>query len=254
MSLSERERILKKLDRLEAELNRGEQYATQLQTLIGVDTDEISTGRGPLLELDVAGAEKLPAQSKSRTLAAEPEIILQSPSEPAAFLSVLSDKVDILRERRRDLEDRVHQLYLLNEGKLGYSLSVPSRWPVKGWLTSSFGFRRSPITGHGQFHAGLDIASPVGTEVVAPSDGRVVFSGRKDGYGNTVILEHGFGLQTLYGHNSRLFVKAGDVVARGTKIAAVGASGRTTGPHLHYEVHVDGVPANPINFIDDFME
>lgn len=252
ISKEDRDRLLGKLSELESELDRGAQFTDRLQTMIDVETGEINVGRGGA-NTDSKSSKYINKKGGLTRVSTE-AWSTKGAKEDDNFLRLLSDQVSKLRERRHELEDRINQLYLLNEGRVQYSLSIPDRWPVKGWLTSNFGFRRSPFSGSSQFHAGLDIASPMGTEVVAPSDGRVVFSGRRDGYGNTVILDHGFGLQTLYGHNSRLFVKEGDVIKRGARIAAVGNSGRSTGPHLHYEVHVDGVPANPINFINDFMD
>src|SRR5690606_5699978 len=120
---------------------------------------------------------------------------------------------------------------------------------VKGWLTSGFGYRYSPWGGNVKMHKGVDIAAPTGTSVMAPSDGVVVFSGSKGGYGSTVIIDHGYGIKTLFGHNSQLFVSEGDKITRGQKISAVGSTGASTGPHLHYEVHVDGIPTDPMNYI-----
>jgi len=122
---------------------------------------------------------------------------------------------------------------------------TPSIWPAEGRVTSEYGMRRHPITGRVQLHAGIDVAAPVGTPVYATADGTVVFAGEHGGYGLTVIIDHGYGIQTLYAHNSRLLVKEGDEVVRGQPIAEVGSTGLSTGPHVHYEVHVNGEPVNP---------
>jgi murein DD-endopeptidase MepM/ murein hydrolase activator NlpD len=95
----------------------------------------------------------------------------------------------------------------------------------------------------------MDIAAPHGKEVNAPSDGTVVFAGLEGGYGNVIVIDHGYGIKTRYGHLSKMLVKAGDRVKRGVPIAAVGNTGRSTGPHLHYEVRVNGIPQNPRKFI-----
>lgn len=125
-----------------------------------------------------------------------------------------------------------------------------SIFPVQGRMTNSYGFRSNPFgTGETEFHAGLDVAAPTGTPVVAAADGIVVFSGVKGGYGNVVIIEHaGNEVVTRYGHLSQLNVKAGDVVAGGTLIGLVGSTGRSTGPHLHYEIRIDGKAQHPLNF------
>lgn len=129
--------------------------------------------------------------------------------------------------------------------------SSPAIWPTRGWLTSGFGPRISPFTGRRQFHAGIDIASASGSAVVAPADGRVHFVGAKGPLGNTLVIDHGYGIRTQYGHNEKILVKRGDVVQRGQKIALVGSTGRSTGPHLHYTVEVNGKSVNPIDYIFD---
>ncbi len=127
--------------------------------------------------------------------------------------------------------------------------STPSIRPAYGYETSGFGYRISPFTGHKQFHEGLDIANRVGTPVIAPANGVVAFAGRKDGFGNLIIIDHGHGITTRYGHLSKILVKVGQHVKRGEKIGEIGNTGRSTGPHLHYEVHVNGVPVNPERYI-----
>ncbi|MGE4318567.1 MAG: M23 family metallopeptidase [Deferribacterales bacterium] len=136
----------------------------------------------------------------------------------------------------------------LEEQKLLLS-STPSIWPTNGWISSHFGYRISPFTGRRVFHEGLDVASKIGAPVRATAAGTVVFSGRKNGYGRVVIIDHGFGYMTKYAHNSANLVNAGDKVKKGDRIAQVGNSGRSTGPHVHYEVLVNGVPVNPLKFI-----
>jgi murein DD-endopeptidase MepM/ murein hydrolase activator NlpD len=121
--------------------------------------------------------------------------------------------------------------------------------PVTGRLTSQFGARRDPIHGHRRFHRGLDIAAPRGTPIEAAAEGRVVFAGRQRGYGNTVIIEHSDGRRTRYAHAQTLHVKAGDSVAAGQAIATVGATGRATGPHLHFEVIEDGRQIDPLEVL-----
>ena len=147
------------------------------------------------------------------------------------------------------MTDRLERVYNFNH-EAGYFWSaMPTIWPVRGWVTSDFGVRRSPLSGHRELHAGLDIAGPSGSAVYAPGEGVVTFSGRHGGYGNMVIIDHGYGVATLYGHNSKLLVKEGDRVRRGDLIARLGSTGRSTGPHVHYEVLIDGVPVNPEKYV-----
>ncbi len=117
--------------------------------------------------------------------------------------------------------------------------------PVSGRFSSQFGSRRDPIHGHERHHAGMDIASPTGTRIRAALSGTVVSSGRRGGYGNTVVVEHSDGTQALYAHCSRLDVQAGERIRAGQTIAAVGSTGRSTGPHLHFELRVDGEAVDP---------
>ena len=127
--------------------------------------------------------------------------------------------------------------------------STPSIWPVKGWLTSTFGYRSSPFTGRRELHKGLDIATRSGTPIIAPADGLVVFAGREGGFGNMIVVDHGYGITTRYGHCSSLEAKLGQKVKRGDVIARIGSTGRSTGPHVHYEVAVNGVSVNPSRYI-----
>jgi murein DD-endopeptidase MepM/ murein hydrolase activator NlpD len=136
------------------------------------------------------------------------------------------------------------------EDKRSLYASTPSIWPVRGWVTSRFGNRISPFAGTIQFHEGIDIAAEVGTPVVAPADGVVIKAGFEAGYGNVVELSHGYGLKTVFGHNSRLNVKPGQHVKRGDIISYSGNTGASTGPHLHYEVRVNGLPVNPIRYLN----
>lgn len=129
--------------------------------------------------------------------------------------------------------------------------STPSVWPVHGWVTSGFGYRISPFTGKRQFHAGLDISTRSGTPVMSPAAGVVTFVGREGGYGKMVVINHGNGLVTRYGHLKAYSVKSGHKVKRGERVGLVGSTGRSSGPHLHYEVLMSGVPTNPRYYILD---
>ena len=127
--------------------------------------------------------------------------------------------------------------------------TVPSLWPVRGQITAGFGQRMDPFSGEGAFHAGVDISAPSGTRVEAAADGIVLEAGPESGYGNEILIDHGYGLTTKYGHLSRIFVVVGQVLKRGQVIGAVGMTGKTTGPHLHYEVHVKDTPVNPTKYL-----
>ena len=129
--------------------------------------------------------------------------------------------------------------------------SIPRAWPADGLLTSRFGYRRSPMTGVQQFHRGIDIAAPKNTPIYAPGAGVVTLSQYVTGYGNLVELDHGNGVITRYAHNSSLKVQTGQLVNKGDLIALIGSTGRSTGPHLHYEIRIDGVAVDPINYLPE---
>ena len=127
--------------------------------------------------------------------------------------------------------------------------ATPSIWPLKGWITSGFGKRASPLTGEPGRHYGVDIANEVGSPIRVTADGLVTYAGWENGYGRVVVVEHGYGFSTRYGHCSRVDVKVGDEVKRGQVIAYVGSTGRSTGSHLHYEVRVHGIPVDPEKYL-----
>lgn len=130
-----------------------------------------------------------------------------------------------------------------------YLVSMPTLRPTRGWYTSGFGVRTSPFTGIPTMHEGLDLANHIGSPILSPGAGVVTYAGPRPGYGNLVTIDHGYGIQTQFGHVSRFFVRTGQKVKRGHKIASVGNAGRSTGPHVHYEVRVNGIPVDPQFYI-----
>lgn len=128
--------------------------------------------------------------------------------------------------------------------------STPTIWPVKGHISSSYGTRQDPFSGKGVFHPGLDISAPPGSPVVATADGYVVYAGWDGGLGHCVKVQHGRnGFRTIYGHLKEYFVREGQMVRRGEVLGHVGSSGRTTGNHVHYEVHYQGMKVNPYKYL-----
>jgi murein DD-endopeptidase MepM/ murein hydrolase activator NlpD len=166
-------------------------------------------------------------------------------------VSLLDRSADYLGSIAEGQGESLEALLKSLEGKRERLEASPSIWPAKGWMTSGFGYRISPFTNSKQFHAGVDIAGSEGTDVIAPARGRVVFAGPDGALGNCVIIDHGYGVRTKYGHNKSFYVKPGEVVTRGQRIAALGNSGRSTGPHLHYMVEVNGQTRNPLDYIFD---
>jgi len=127
--------------------------------------------------------------------------------------------------------------------------AAPTLWPVQGRITGSFGERIDPFNGEGAFHRGVDISADIGTRVIAPADGIVEFSDQMNGYGRAVVIDHGNGISTLYGHLSGFAVSPGQLVHRGDTLGYVGQTGRSTGPHLHYEVRILNTPVNPHKYL-----
>jgi murein DD-endopeptidase MepM/ murein hydrolase activator NlpD len=163
--------------------------------------------------------------------------------------SVIQQRIDEVRRQidlRRESQEEIQGI--LNDQR-SLLAAKPGGWPVKGWLTSSFGMRRDPFNGRRKMHEGLDIAARTGTSVTATADGIVSSVKTEPGYGKVVILDHGYGYRTIYGHNSRYYVKVGQRVRRGERIAAVGNTGRSTGSHVHYEIRLNGVPVNPRKYL-----
>lgn len=155
---------------------------------------------------------------------------------------------DRLEKESRDIEDMLKNLTSgSNSPVMGSGQFV---WPVPGRQSGSpFGYRIHPIYKRKKFHAGVDFARSYGTPIYAADDGKVIFAGRRGGYGNTVMVDHGGGLITLYAHCSALYVSEGKMVSKGSRIAAVGSTGLSTGNHLHFEVRVNGTPVNPMKYL-----
>jgi len=212
-------------------------------------------GELALLNQDVVLLEQNDAQVRSMAnLAPSRKNILSGIGGPPETedhprFSELQRQIDDVRQQidlRRQSQEEV-QAVLNDQHSL--LASKPQGWPVNGWLTSTFGMRKSPFTGRRKMHEGLDIASRTGTPVYATADGIVARSGTAPGYGKLVVIEHGYGYRTYYGHNSKIYVKVGQRVRRGDRIAAVGNTGSSTGSHVHYEVRRNGVPLNPRKFL-----
>ena len=169
--------------------------------------------------------------------------------EAGAMVSKLSTDLDLLSNQAKIQSISFQELDEFFKNQSSMLASIPTVWPIRGWVTSGFGFRKSPFTGLREKHEGLDIAARRGSPVKTPADGTVVVAGKEYGYGNMVEIDHGYGFMTRFGHNSKHLVKVGDKVFRGQVIALVGNTGRSTGPHLHYEVIFNGIPVNPKSYI-----
>jgi septal ring factor EnvC (AmiA/AmiB activator) len=167
----------------------------------------------------------------------------------------LPDFLNMLDELTTGLDDREQKLSVLERVLMDRSLRervIPSGRPVtEGWLSSGFGKRADPFTGKQEYHDGVDFAGKEGADVMSVGDGVVTWSGKRSGYGNLVEINHGNGYVTRYGHNKEQLVEIGDTVKKGQMIALMGSTGRSTGPHVHFEVLRNGKPVNPSRYIAD---
>ncbi|MDR3049237.1 MAG: M23 family metallopeptidase [Elusimicrobiota bacterium] len=181
-----------------------------------------------------------------------------------AFLAVLSGRInnvnyialvrqaDMLDEQYKYIQRSYSEIILHIKQERSLFVATPRGWPAEGIITSHFGFRQNPFFNTRDFHSGVDIANALGTDIVATANGKIVFSGWQSGYGNIVVVDHGYNYRTSYAHLSRRLVLVGDYVSRGQIIAKMGNTGSATGPHVHYEVHFQNKSINPISFLSDY--
>ena len=164
-------------------------------------------------------------------------------------LSSPEDTFGLLRDLLKGIERRLSLVSTDVERRNALAAATPSIWPAKGWLTSRTGGRTDPITGEHDYHPGLDISADRGAPVYATADGVISHAAASGAYGNLVVIDHSYGLESRYGHLSAFRVQRGQQVKRGDLIGLVGATGRATGPHLHYEIRVNGRVLNPLTFL-----
>jgi murein DD-endopeptidase MepM/ murein hydrolase activator NlpD len=168
-----------------------------------------------------------------------------------SLLRGMHEQVEQLNLATINQEQSFETLFKFLKDQQNLLASTPAVRPASGWTTSRFGYRTSPFTGRREFHKGYDIANRLGTPITATADGVVSFTGPKGTLGNMVVIDHGHGMVTRFGHAHKILVKRGDAVKRGDTIALMGNTGRSTGPHVHYEVHFNGLPVNPEKYILD---
>jgi len=222
------------------------ELTSQIQTLEGVIDD-----LGTRAKIDPAAAramQKLPPVVKSRaaggTAPAEAWSNVMSTS-----LSSAEDTFGVLRDLLQGLETRLRFVRRDVERREALANATPSIWPTHGWLTGTFGGRSDPFTGEPGYHTGIDISTDKGSPVFATGDGTVESAAYTGDYGNFIVVKHGFGLTTRYGHLSAFAVKPGQQVKRGELLGYVGSTGRSTGAHLHYEILANGQLMNPLQLL-----
>lgn len=213
--------------------------------------------QGQMLRLNALG-ERLVAQGDldRDEFAFDAPPAVGGPAGAVATESVqMPDFLALLDALEVEIDDRAQKLSVLESLLMSRSLServMPSGRPVAdGWLSSRYGKRNDPFTGKQEFHKGLDFAGKQGSRVVAVGDGVVTWAGERSGYGKLIEVNHGNGYVTRYAHNKKHLVEAGDTVRKGQQIALMGSSGRSTGPHVHFEVMRNGKTVNPAGYIDD---
>ncbi len=257
-----------KLESLETGLERVNRFSKKLKLITNIDDQDRS------LKLSV-NTNEVPAQMMGTDLPIGPhpqrEPTAAFPQKDSLFMetppldekrgelgievrrdyATLSVRIDRAVKEAQLREQGILQLYESLSERQSLLAATPSIKPARGWFTSRFGYRIDPFTGKPVMHAGLDIAAPPGTPVYAPADGVISFVGYESGYGKLVSIDHGYGVVTRFAHNSRLLVEKGQKVSRRDVISTVGSTGRSSGPHLHYEVRVHGIPVDPRNYILD---
>ncbi len=233
---SDRNFLAGKVGQLEGELTRLRDLDRKLRVMAGLDAGEDQGGK-----LAQGGAEML---SQAALLDAVRKGSGRLADWVGRDLEALGQEITSRERSFRELKD-------LLEAKRSVLVSTPTISPVRGLITAGYGYRLSPFTGQREMHEGLDIAASYGSSIIATADGVVSFVGPLGGFGNVVFINHGHGFTTFYAHTSSARVKEGQLVKRGQVIAYVGTTGRTTGPHVHYEVQVNGATVNPLKYIID---
>jgi murein DD-endopeptidase MepM/ murein hydrolase activator NlpD len=232
----ERNVLAARVDQLEGELSRLRDLDRKLRTVAGLDK-----GDGQAGGLAQGGAD---APSRSALLDA-------LRSRTGRLMDWVNRDLEVLGQEITSRERSFRELKSFLEEKRSVLAATPTIPPLKGLITAGYGYRTSPFTGQREMHEGLDIAAPHGTPIMATADGIVSFVGPLAAYGNVVFINHGQGFATFYSHTSRNAVREGQQVKRGEVIAYVGTTGRTTGPHVHYEIQINGSAVNPLKYIVD---
>jgi murein DD-endopeptidase MepM/ murein hydrolase activator NlpD len=216
-----------KMGALESRVKGFDEYIKKLNLMAGITTDQ------KLQEFNVGD---YPREEESS-------------SSGSGQVQAPGVQIRDLQNKTEDIQRNFDTLTAFFESNASFLASQPSIWPTNGWTSSGFGYRMDPFTQNRTFHYGLDIVATRGNPVVAPADGFVAEISRSGQFGNSIVLSHGGGLTTLYGHLSKISVVSGQKVKRGDVIGNVGNTGKSIGPHLHYEVRINGKPVNPYTYI-----
>ncbi len=251
-----------KLSSLESSLERIQNFTKKLNLITNVEDEE------RVLKLALSPSSRNVGDASAVTRMPSSEFLMRDPqpSSERPFVDEKSGEIAVAHEASRDYaslsvridralrtsqlrEQGVLQLWDSLSERQSLLAATPTIKPSRGFYTSRFGYRADPFTNRPIMHAGLDMAAPPGTPVYAPADGVVSYVGYEGGYGKLVSIDHGYGVVTRFGHNSRVFVEQGQHVHRWDVISAVGSTGRSTGAHVHYEVRIHGIAVDPTNYI-----
>jgi len=236
----EMDKMTAQTDDILKQLTLFEEFKSEAVDKIDQDTEGIFTGHeeNVLLQGKNRTAEARWTEDMSRSLVNNP-VISRTEENLDALNRLLPQTSEAIAELKEDVEEYKKRMD-----------ATPDIWPTRGRLTSGFGNRRDPINYTTSFHSGVDIANTQGTAIKATANGTVSFEGTRGGYGNMVVIDHGYGYETLYAHLSRTEVSEGEEVKRGDIIGRMGSTGRAVGSHLHYEVHVNGTPVDPMDYME----
>lgn len=239
-----------KMGTLESAMERVKTFSTRLKVITGAeDRGGVASLMKDIPEASTNIGE--PKEIPAEVAAIEAELDARDPEheELQKQYTELDLKITSLTAESLSLEQNLQDQYEYLVDQKAFLSALPTRKPAIGYYTSGFGTRHAPFGGKVKMHEGLDIANHPGTPIRATADGVITFSTTKAGYGQTVIVDHGYGLQTWYAHTRKILVKNGQKVRRGDTIALLGSTGRSTGPHCHYEVRVNGIPVDPLSYI-----
>jgi len=245
--IENKEALIFKLAKLEKNITSLDDTIEHLGEVMDVDPQSLAFGTGPIADLDVSFTDEFDGMANLP----EANTMIDEWLEGNGSLTVnkFNRKVSQLNVDTHVLTKQLEEIFTQKKDRINYVTAAPNMLPVQGWVTSSFGMRKHPIGRQFKMHSGIDIASSRGTLIKAPAAGKVIYSGRRGGYGKVLIIQHGYGISTMYAHLNKIYVKKGTKIKRGEKIGEVGSTGYSTGPHLHYEVQVDGIPADPMAFV-----
>ncbi len=223
--------MAQRIDQISQEIDAQKELSRRLKVMVNLETDDTASH-------GIGGPAPIFSEMNDAEVRNEKGLV-----------RLMHRRLDNLEDEMAVDEKEKSDLYEFFENQKMLLASTPSIWPTKGWMSSRFGYRISPFTGKKEFHRGIDIATRMGAPIIAPADGIVSFTGWDGGYGRTLTINHGYGLVTRFAHLKKALVKKGQHVKRGETIALVGNTGRSTGPHLHYEVHLNHIAVDPLRYI-----